>query len=77
MRRSPHRAPGLLLALLALAALVTQAPAQQRPALWPFPRSVNMSPQLLNIAEDYFLIVHGRNSTAGPSCSILQEAFRR
>ncbi|KAH0512749.1 Beta-hexosaminidase subunit beta [Microtus ochrogaster] len=77
MRQSPHRAPGLLLALVALAALVAQAPAQQRPALWPFPRSVNMSPQLLNIAEDYFLIVHGRNSTAGPSCSILQEAFRR
>lgn len=77
MGRSPHRAPGLLLALVALAALVAQAPAQQRPALWPFPRSVNMSPQVLNIAEDKFLIVHGRNSTAGPSCWLLQEAFRR
>lgn len=76
MRRSPHRAPGLLLALVALAALVAQAPAQKRPALWPFPRSVNMSPKLLNIPED-FLIVHGPNSTAGPSCSLLQEAFRR
>ncbi|KAK7808616.1 hypothetical protein U0070_010015 [Myodes glareolus] len=77
MRRSRYRAPGLLLALVALAALVAQAPAQQRPALWPFPRSVNMSPKLLNIAEDYFFIVHGPNSTARPSCSLLQEAFRR
>lgn len=76
MRRSLHRAPGLVLALVALAALAP-APAQQRPALWPFPRSVNMSPQLLNIAADYFLIVHGPNSTAGPSCLLLQEAFRR
>ncbi|OBS76984.1 hypothetical protein A6R68_16558 [Neotoma lepida] len=74
MRRSPHRVPGLLLALLALAA---QAPAQQRPALWPLPSSVQMFPQLLNIAPDKFLIVHGPNSTADPSCSLLQEAFRR
>ncbi|KAL6030553.1 hypothetical protein STEG23_007352 [Scotinomys teguina] len=74
MRRSPHRVPGLLLLLLALMA---QAPAQQSPALWPFPLSVQMSQQLLNIAPAKFLIVHGPNSTANPSCSLLQEAFRR
>ncbi|XP_027257469.1 beta-hexosaminidase subunit beta isoform X2 [Cricetulus griseus] len=74
MRPSPHRTPELLLALLALAA---QASAQQTPALWPWPRSVKVSPELLNIAPENFLISHGPNSTADPSCSLLQEAFRR
>ncbi|CAH6787558.1 beta-hexosaminidase subunit beta [Phodopus roborovskii] len=74
MRPSPHRAPGLLLVLLALAA---QAPAEKTPALWPWPSSVKVSPKLLNIAAENFLIVHGPNSTAGPSCPLLQEAFRR
>ncbi|MEJ1275600.1 hypothetical protein NN561_006497 [Cricetulus griseus] len=73
MRPSPHRTPELLLALLALAA---QASAQQTPALWPWPRSVKVSPELLNIAPENFLISHGPNSTADPSCSLLQEAFR-
>lgn len=36
-----------------------------------------MSPKLLNIVVENFLIDHGPNSTAGPSCSLLQEAFRR
>ncbi|XP_051028556.1 beta-hexosaminidase subunit beta [Acomys russatus] len=74
MQRSLRRIPGLLLALLALAA---QAPAQLRPALWPLPRSVEMFPRLLYIATENFNIVHHPNSTAGPSCSLLQEAFRR
>ncbi|XP_055454423.1 beta-hexosaminidase subunit beta [Psammomys obesus] len=74
MQRCPPRAPGLLLALLALAA---QAPAQLRPALWPMPRSVEMFPRLLYISAENFHIVHDANSTAGPSCSLLQEAFRR
>ncbi|KAL1782792.1 beta-hexosaminidase subunit beta [Sigmodon hispidus] len=75
MRRSPHRAPGLLLALLL--SLAAQALAGQKPPLWPLPRSVKMSPQLLNIDQNDFFIVHSPNSTAGPSCSLLQEAFRR
>ncbi|EGW03261.1 Beta-hexosaminidase subunit beta [Cricetulus griseus] len=74
MRPSPHRTPELLLALLALAA---QASAQQTPALWPWPRSVKVSPELLNIAPENFHIFHGRNSRASPSCSLLQEAFQR
>lgn len=74
MQWSPRRTPGLLLVLLAL---VAQAPAQLRPALWPLPRSVEMSPQLLYISAENFYIVHHPNSTAGPSCSLLQEAFRR
>lgn len=77
MQRSPPRVPGLLLALLALLALAAQAPAQMRPALWPLPRSVEMFPRLLYISAENFHIVHGPNSSAGPSCSLLQEAFRR
>ncbi|XP_052599455.1 beta-hexosaminidase subunit beta [Peromyscus californicus insignis] len=77
MRQCPHLFPGLLLALAAQAAQAAQGRAQQGPALWPYPRSVQMSPQLLNIAPDKFLFVHGPNSTADPFCSLLQEAFRR
>ncbi|KAM5264377.1 beta-hexosaminidase subunit beta [Ctenodactylus gundi] len=75
MEPPPRRAlglPGLLVALAALA-----SPAQPEPALWPMPLSVQLSPRLLHLGRDSFSIRHGPNSTAGPSCSPLQEAFRR
>lgn len=75
---SPRRAPRLLLLLLqALVALAPVASARLQPALWPFPRSVQMFPRLLYISAENFHIDHSPNSTAGPSCSLLQEAFRR
>ncbi|XP_021035771.1 beta-hexosaminidase subunit beta [Mus caroli] len=79
MPRSPRRAPGLLLlqALVAMVSLALVAPARLQPALWPFPRSVQMFPRLLYISAEDFNIDHSPNSTAGPSCSLLQEAFRR
>lgn len=78
MPRSLRRAPGLLLqALVPLVALAPVTSAGLQPALWPFPRSVQMFPRLLYISAENFQIVHGPNSTAGPSCSLLQEAFRR
>uniref|UniRef100_A0A8C6R8E8 Beta-hexosaminidase n=2 Tax=Nannospalax galili TaxID=1026970 RepID=A0A8C6R8E8_NANGA len=76
---SPRRARGsrLLLALLVLLAQAPGIPAKPSPPLWPMPQSVKMSPQLLHIDVETFYIDHGPNSTAGPTCSLLQEAFRR
>lgn len=73
------RLPGLLrqLLLLALAAQTPRALVEPGPALWPLPLSVRMSSRQLHIAPENFFIGHGTNSTAGPSCSLLQEAFRR
>lgn len=79
MPRSPRPIPGLLL-LQALVAMVSLAPVAQavlQPALWPFPRAVQMFPRLLFLSAENFQIVHDPSSTAGPSCSLLQEAFRR
>lgn len=75
-----QRGLGLLAALAALTLLAEQAPsasAAEGPALWPMPLSVEMSPRLLHLSPDHFYISHDPSSTAGPSCAILQEAFRR
>lgn len=75
-----QRGPGLLAALAALTLLAEQAPsacAAQGPALWPMPLSVEMSPRLLYLSPDHFYISHDPSSTAGPSCALLEEAFRR
>ncbi|KAM9252774.1 beta-hexosaminidase subunit beta [Dugong dugon] len=70
----PLMLPGLLALLPALVAARTLGdPA----ALWPLPLSVEMFPRQLLLAPRNFSIDHGPNSTAGPSCVILQEAFRR
>uniref|UniRef100_A0A8C5LHH1 Beta-hexosaminidase n=1 Tax=Jaculus jaculus TaxID=51337 RepID=A0A8C5LHH1_JACJA len=77
-RWSGARGPGLL--LLLAGALLAQTPgtaAEPEPALWPLPLSVRMSPRLLRLAASDFSIVHGPSSTADPSCSLLEEAFRR
>ncbi|XP_062942421.1 beta-hexosaminidase subunit beta [Cynocephalus volans] len=70
---SPHRLQ-LLALLLALAPRVAAGP---EPALWPLPLSVETSPKLLRLAPTDFSIGHGPSSSAGPSCALLQEAFRR
>ncbi|XP_058418065.1 beta-hexosaminidase subunit beta [Diceros bicornis minor] len=75
-----RRGQGLprLLALLALLALQgPRACATPGPALWPLPLSVQTSPRLLRLAHERFYIGHDPFSAAGPSCAILQEAFRR
>uniref|UniRef100_A0A2K5QK04 Beta-hexosaminidase subunit beta n=1 Tax=Cebus imitator TaxID=2715852 RepID=A0A2K5QK04_CEBIM len=72
-----------VLALLTQVALVAQAArtpgvlVQPGPALWPLPLSVKMTPNLLRLAPENFYISHSPNSTAGPSCTLLEEAFRR
>ncbi|KAK2118006.1 hypothetical protein P7K49_004893 [Saguinus oedipus] len=69
-----------LLTQLALVAQAARAPgvlAQPGPALWPLPLSVKMTPNLLRLAPENFYISHSPNSTAGPSCTLLEEAFRR
>ncbi|XP_046283006.1 LOW QUALITY PROTEIN: beta-hexosaminidase subunit beta [Marmota monax] len=70
--------PGLLrLLLLLLLAHTPRALVQPGPALWPLPLSVQDFKRQLHLAPKEFSIGHGPNSTAGPSCSLLQEAFRR
>ncbi|XP_054434470.1 beta-hexosaminidase subunit beta [Pteronotus mesoamericanus] len=71
---------GLLAALAALAVLSEQVPsafAAQGPALWPMPLSVQMTSSLLYLSPENFHITHDPSSKAGPSCALLQEAFRR
>ncbi|XP_011371137.1 beta-hexosaminidase subunit beta [Pteropus vampyrus] len=69
--------PGLLAALTLLAEQAPSASAAQAAALWPMPLSVETSPRLLHLSPDHFYISHDPSSTAGPSCALLQEAFRR
>ncbi|XP_008506964.2 beta-hexosaminidase subunit beta isoform X1 [Equus przewalskii] len=67
-----------LLGLLALLAVqVPRSSASSYMGLWPLPLSVEMSPRLLRLSPENFHIGHDSSSTAGPSCTILQEAFRR
>lgn len=74
----PPRLPGLLAALaLLLAAQGPRASAARGPALWPLPLSVQAAPRVLHLSPDAFHIVNDPASTAGASCTVLQEAFRR
>ncbi|XP_078531383.1 beta-hexosaminidase subunit beta isoform X1 [Lissotriton helveticus] len=45
--------------------------------LWPLPQSVHISPEVYHLSPAAFKIVHGPQSSAGPLCVILQDAFRR
>ncbi|XP_019496594.1 PREDICTED: beta-hexosaminidase subunit beta [Hipposideros armiger] len=74
------RLPGLLAALAALALVAEQGPrvsAERGLALWPMPLSVQIAPRLLRLSPDNFYFGHDPSSKAGPSCSLLTEAFRR
>ncbi|KAG8130983.1 hypothetical protein E2320_017606 [Naja naja] len=46
-------------------------------SLWPLPQSLRVSPERFRLVPDQFQIVHGPGSSAGPDCSLLQDAFRR
>ncbi|KAM9679891.1 beta-hexosaminidase subunit beta-like isoform 1-T1 [Dama dama] len=45
--------------------------------LWPLPLSVKTTPRLLYLSPGNFFFGHSPASKAGPSCAVLQEAFRR
>lgn len=72
-----HRGLGLPALLALLAALAPRSFAVPGPTLWPMPLSVKMSPRLLVVSRENFTFSYDPSSTAGPSCSLLQEAFRR
>ncbi|AWP00708.1 Beta-hexosaminidase isoform 2 [Scophthalmus maximus] len=46
-------------------------------ALWPLPRQVHTSEASLKLTGSGFTFVDAKESTAGPSCSLLQDAYRR
>nr|XP_056704010.1 beta-hexosaminidase subunit beta [Euleptes europaea] len=80
--------PGVSVRLLwlsaALAAAVTAASSSRQPRsaspfgpVWPLPRSMRLSPDRLQLAPQRFQIALGPGSSAGPQCSLLQDAFRR
>uniref|UniRef100_A0A4W4EQY0 Beta-hexosaminidase n=1 Tax=Electrophorus electricus TaxID=8005 RepID=A0A4W4EQY0_ELEEL len=46
-------------------------------SLWPLPQQFQTSPVAFKLSASRFKIVHAPGSTAGPSCSLLQNAFRR
>uniref|UniRef100_A0A8C8RS54 Beta-hexosaminidase n=1 Tax=Pelusios castaneus TaxID=367368 RepID=A0A8C8RS54_9SAUR len=46
-------------------------------SLWPLPRQLRTLPRQLQLAPSRFQLVHGPGSSAGPSCALLQDAFRR
>ncbi|KAL6463507.1 hypothetical protein MHYP_G00278980 [Metynnis hypsauchen] len=46
-------------------------------ALWPLPQKFQTSGDAFRLSSASFQIVHAKESTAGPSCSLLQNAFRR
>lgn len=74
------RLPGLLALLAALAALAAWSPrvsASRDLSLWPLPVTVRTTPRLLYLSPGNFFFGHSPTSKAGPSCAVLQEAFRR
>ncbi|KAA0717167.1 Beta-hexosaminidase subunit beta [Triplophysa tibetana] len=46
-------------------------------SLWPLPQKFQSSAVSFQLSANSFQIVHAKDSTAGPSCSLLQNAFRR
>nr|XP_055055597.1 beta-hexosaminidase subunit beta isoform X2 [Misgurnus anguillicaudatus] len=46
-------------------------------SLWPLPQIFKSSDLSFQLSPNSFQIVHGKESSAGPSCSLLQNAFRR
>uniref|UniRef100_A0A4W2G797 Beta-hexosaminidase n=1 Tax=Bos indicus x Bos taurus TaxID=30522 RepID=A0A4W2G797_BOBOX len=80
------RLPGLLALLAglvvqaALGTRRTQTPrlsASRDLNLWPLPLSVMTTPRLLYLSPRNDFFGHSPTSKAGPSCAVLQEAFRR
>ncbi|XP_012671372.2 beta-hexosaminidase subunit beta isoform X1 [Clupea harengus] len=46
-------------------------------SLWPMPQKVQTSVTAFKLSSSNFQIVHAKQSSAGPGCSLLQTAFRR
>ncbi|XP_044132000.1 beta-hexosaminidase subunit beta isoform X2 [Bufo gargarizans] len=46
-------------------------------SLWPLPQTVALSPNVSYLPPAEFQIVHGAGSSAGSTCFVLQDAFRR
>ncbi|XP_051958237.1 beta-hexosaminidase subunit beta-like [Xyrauchen texanus] len=46
-------------------------------SLWPLPQKFQSSADSFKLSPSSFQIVHAKGSTADPSCSLLQSAFRR
>ncbi|XP_017315907.1 beta-hexosaminidase subunit beta isoform X1 [Ictalurus punctatus] len=46
-------------------------------SLWPLPQKYQTTPTAFKLSASSFQIVHAKDSSAGPSCSLLQNAFRR
>ncbi|XP_058239393.1 beta-hexosaminidase subunit beta isoform X2 [Hemibagrus wyckioides] len=46
-------------------------------SLWPLPQKYQTTSSAFKLSASSFQIVHAKDSTAGPSCSLLQNAFRR
>lgn len=46
-------------------------------SLWPLPQKFQSSAVAFKLSPASFQIVHAKQSTAGPSCSLLENAFRR
>ncbi|XP_036385950.1 beta-hexosaminidase subunit beta isoform X1 [Megalops cyprinoides] len=46
-------------------------------SLWPLPQKVQTSPAVFSLSGASFQIVHSSESSAGPNCHLLQNAFRR
>ncbi|XP_040012870.1 beta-hexosaminidase subunit beta isoform X2 [Xiphias gladius] len=46
-------------------------------SLWPLPQKVQISEVSLKLSTSSFRIVDAKDSSAGPSCSVLQNAYRR
>uniref|UniRef100_A0A452DWY5 Beta-hexosaminidase n=1 Tax=Capra hircus TaxID=9925 RepID=A0A452DWY5_CAPHI len=51
--------------------------ASRNQNLWPLPVTVRTTPRLLYLSPGNFFFGHSPTSKAGPSCAVLQEAFRR
>ncbi|XP_046694833.1 beta-hexosaminidase subunit beta isoform X3 [Silurus meridionalis] len=46
-------------------------------SLWPLPQKYKTNPAAFKLSPFSFRFVHAKDSSAGPSCSLLQNAFRR
>ncbi|KAL1275045.1 hypothetical protein QQF64_027859 [Cirrhinus molitorella] len=46
-------------------------------ALWPLPQKFQSSAAAFKLSHSSFQIIHSKQSSAGPSCSLLENAFRR
>lgn len=71
---------GVLVVQAALGTRRTQTPrlsASRDLNLWPLPLSVMTTPRLLYLSPRNDFFGHSPTSKAGPSCAVLQEAFRR